>query len=430
MKKLLTVVLFLVAFANISFAGGFQTGTQNARAMGMGHAFVGMASDASAIYFNPAGLANLSGMNFLAGTTIIMPTMKFTGPAGPLSRETDAVKRTFTPINFYGTYSMGNGFSFGVGVFNPFGLGSEWPATWIGKSLAVETELRTFYINPTVAYKVNDMFQIGVGFNYIISNVLFYQVIDIPSIPLAPGVALPAAPNVGVNLEGDGKAAYTFNVGLLFKPMKDLSFGASYRHKAEITFNGDLAFSNLPAKPPGFPVGHSDLFPNGPGVAKLTMPYDFRFGISYDAMSNLTLNADFQFVGWQSYKELAVDFTKETAAWKDLKSPKNWDNSYSFKFGGEYRMDAFAFRAGYVFDNSPIPTMYMDPSLPGSNRHEFTAGVGYQITRNIRADVAYQFISFENEVKDSAVPATSPVKFNGVYKNSTNLFGVNLGFNL
>ncbi len=423
MKKLLTVVLFLVALVNFSFAGGFQTGTQNARAMGMGHAFVGMASDASAIYFNPAGLANLHGMNFLAGTTVIMPTLKFTGPA-PLTIENEAVKRTFTPINFYGTYSMDNGFSFGVGVFNPFGLGSEWPETWIGKSLAVKTELRTFYINPTVAYKINDMLQIGVGFNYIISNVLFYQVIDIPSIPLAPGVALPAAPNVGVNLEGDGKAAYTFNVGLLFSPLANLSFGASYRHNAEITFNGDLTFSNLPAKPTGFPVGHSDLFPNGTGEAKLTMPYDLRFGISYDAMPDLTFNADFQYVGWKSYKELAVDFAKETAAWKDLKTKKNWDNAFSFKFGGEYRMSPFAFRLGYVYDANPIPTMYMDPSLPGSNRHEFTAGFGYQITRNIRADVAYQFISFENEVTDSAIP------FNGVYKNSTNLFGFNLGFAL
>jgi long-chain fatty acid transport protein len=273
---------------------------------------------------------------------------------------------------------------------------------------------------------------VGVGFNYIISNVLFYQVIDLPSIPLAPGVALPAAPNVGVNLEGDGKGAYTFNVGILFKPTEDLSFGASYRHEAEIEFNGDLTFSNLPEKPTGFPVGHADLFPNGTGIAKLTMPYDFRFGLSYDAMDDLTFNADFQLVGWSSYKELAVDFANETAAWKDLKTPKNWDNAYSFKFGGEYRIDEFALRAGYVFDANPIPTMYMDPSLPGGNRHEFTVGVGYQITKNLRADVAYQFISFENNVKDSALPQIKgfPVMFNGVYKNLTNLFGVNLGYNL
>lgn len=411
MKKLLTVVLFLVAFINISFAGGFQTGTQNARAMGMGHAFVGMASDASAIYFNPAGLANLKGMNFLAGTTVIMPTMKFTGPA-PLTTETESVKRTFTPINFYGTYSMDNGFSFGVGVFNPFGLGSEWPDPWIGKALAVETELRTFYINPTIAYKVSDIFSVGAGFDYIISNITMSR-----RITSVPGVPVPT--NIKMELEGDGKAAYTFNVGFLFKPMTDLSIGASYRHSAEIEFDGEVNFSDLSVGIPAVDPILAAVFKTSKGTAKLTMPYDFRFGISFDALSNLTLNADFQFVGWSSYKELKATFDNPAY---NISIPKNWDNSYSFKFGGEYRMDAFAFRAGYVFDNSPIPTMYMDPSLPGDNRHEFTFGVGYQITRNLRADVAYQFISFENEVKDSKLP------FNGVYKNSTNLFGVNLGF--
>ncbi|MBA4250235.1 MAG: hypothetical protein C0425_00105 [Chlorobiaceae bacterium] len=414
MKKFFTVMFFLLISFNITFAGGFQTGTQGARAMGMGHAFVGLASDPSAMYFNAAGIANLKGMNFMAGTTFIMPTVNFTGPT-PLEIESETVARTFTPINFYGTYALDNGFTFGVAVFNPYGLGSEWPATWVGKSLAVETELRTFYINPTVAYKFSDNFQIGLGFNYIISSILFYQVIDIPAIPVAPGVTLPAAPNVGVNLEGDGKAAYTFNIGLLYKPMDKLSIGLAYRHEAKIDFEGDLTFQSLPKT-------HAALFPEGKGTSSLTMPYDLRVGLSYLATEDLTLNLDAQYVGWESYEALAVDFDKNTPAWTDLKTLKNWENSFTLRFGGEYRMDAFAFRAGYVYDGSPIPTRYMDPSLPGDDRHEFTIGLGYQITPNIRADVAYQFISFENTVDDSAI------RFNGTYKNTTNLFGFNLGF--
>lgn len=429
MKKFLTLLFVCILFVGNTFAGGFQTGTQNARAMGMGHAFVGMAADASSIYFNPAGLTNLKGTNILLGSTFIMPTVEFTGPTlptvtatTPLTSTTTTVARTFTPINFYAVYGMNNGFSFGIGVFNPFGLGSEWPSTWAGKSLAVKTELRTFYINPTIAYQVTENFSIGVGFNYIISDVQFYQVIDIPTIPLAPGVNLPGAANVGVNLEGNGDPAYTFNVGFLLKPNKDISLGASYRHSAEITFNGDLTFTGLNAKPAGFPIGQSDLFPSGPGVAKLTMPWDMRFGISYSATENLTLNADLQFVGWSSYEELAADFEKNTSAWKDLKSKKDWGNTRTLRVGGEYRMNDFAFRAGYVFDGSPIPTKYMDPSLPGQNRNEFTAGIGYQITKTIRVDAAYQYISFETVVTDSAIP------FNGIYNNSTNLFGINLGF--
>ncbi|MBS3944169.1 MAG: outer membrane protein transport protein [Melioribacter sp.] len=409
MKKLLQLFVSAVLFSTSIYAGGFQTGTQNARAMGMGSAFVGMVPDASAIYFNPAGLSNFKGFNLVMGTTLIMPTVDFTGPT-PLTTTTSTVERTFTPINFYAAYTMDNGLSFGLGVNNPYGLGSEWPETWLGKRLAQKTELRTFYITPTVAYKVNDYFSVGGGFSYIASNVQFVQVIDIPV--LAAG--LPAAPNIKVNLEADGDPAIAWNLGLLFKPTDWVSFGFSFRSEATLNFNGDLTFIGLTN------ATHKALFPDGKGKSKLVMPWDMRFGVSLKPMKDLTVNTDFMFVGWESYKQLEADFETNTSVWKDLLSPKRWNNTFGLKLGAEYLINNLALRAGYVYDGSPIPTKYMDPSLPGANRNEFTVGVGYQFTPNIRFDAAYQFISFTNDVTDSALP------FNGKYENSTNLFGFNL----
>lgn len=408
MKKALLISFVLFAHSLV-LAGGFQTGTQGARAMGMGHAFVGMASDPSAIYFNAAGLTNLRGINFMAGTTLIMPKVDFTGPK-PLTTVSTTVSRTFTPINIYGTYSMDNGLSFGLGVFNPFGLGSEWPEDWVGRPLSVKSELRTFYINPTVAYKLTDQLSLGAGFNYIISSVEFYRVVDIPQIG-----PFPPASKVGFNLEGDGKSAYTFNVGLLFKPFDYLSLGVAYRHSAKIDFEGDLKISNLPAT-------HTSFFPEGKAKTSITMPYDLRVGISTIPMENLTVNADFQYVGWSSYKELFVDFEQNTVAWTDQGQKRDWKNTITFRIGGEYDYKPFAFRLGYVYDGSPIPTKYMDPSLPGANRHEFTVGLGYKLMQNLTLDVAYQFISFTQDVSDS------DFGFNGEYKNSTNLVGFNVSY--
>jgi long-chain fatty acid transport protein len=422
--KKITTLLFICCFLSSSvFAGGFQIGTHNARAMGMASAYVGMASDASAIYFNAAGLTNVKGFNLLAGTTLIMPSIDFTGPT-PLSDVNSTLSKTFTPINFYAAYGMDNGLSFGIGVYNPYGLGSEYPSGWIGKRLALKTELRTFYINPTIAYKVNDFMSVGIGFSYIISKVQLLQQTDLPPIPLTATVSLPAASNVGINLEGIGDPAFNFNFGVLFKASEDLSLGFTFRTGVDLFVTGDLTFIDLPAKPTGYPLGHSDLFPAGKGKTKLSMPYDIRAGVSYNATKNLTLNADLMFVGWESYKRIAVDFEKNTAVWKDLVSPKDWENTFTLRVGAEYRINNLALRAGYVNDGNPIPTKYMDPSLPGNNRHEFTAGIGYQILSNLRVDAAFQYISFSQEVTDSALP------FNGIYDNSTTLFGFNIAYSL
>lgn len=410
MKKLVLLVVVCTFITSSSFAGGFLTGTQGAKAMGMGHAFVGQASDASAIYFNAAGLTNLKGINFMAGTTFISPKVDFTGPK-PLTTTTSTVDKTFTPINVYGSYNMDNGLALGIGVYNPYGLGSEWSSDWIGRALAVETELRTFYINPTIAYQVTEDLSFGAGFIVVVSDIFMSR-----RITSVPGVPVPT--NILMELDGSGNTAYTFNLGVLYKATDALSLGLSYRHSAEIEFDGTVNFSNLSVGIPQVDPILAGAFRSSNGKATMKMPFDLRAGISFKATTDLTLNADFQYVGWESYKELAATFENPMF---NMNAPKNWENSTTFRLGGEYAFDALAVRAGYVFDGSPIPTNTMDPSLPGKNRHEFNFGLGYQLTENIRVDAAYAYISFDADVNDSLLG------FNGKYKNSTNLFGFNVG---
>ena len=68
MKKFI-LIIFLFAFSNTLFGGGFsKVGTAaaqflkigvGARAMGLGGTFSAIANDVSTIYWNPAGIANL-----------------------------------------------------------------------------------------------------------------------------------------------------------------------------------------------------------------------------------------------------------------------------------------------------------------------------------------------------------------------------------
>ena len=61
MKKilLLTCLLSVVFVAN-AFANGLSLNSIGPKALGMGGAFVGLADDGTAIYWNPAGLAGQS----------------------------------------------------------------------------------------------------------------------------------------------------------------------------------------------------------------------------------------------------------------------------------------------------------------------------------------------------------------------------------
>ncbi len=405
LKRALVVFVVLLACSVVALAGGYQIGEHGARGMAMGGAFVAQAADGSAIYYNPAGLSFQRGMNVLLGTTLITPATTFTGPT-PSTASTDMVSQTFTPINAYVTYTMDNGLAFGVGVFNPYGLGTEWPSGWAGRYLAVKSDIQTFYINPTVSYKVSDQLSIGVGISYVTGTVTLDR-----KLPLTP---LPG--DGGFKLDGDG-TGINFNAGLLWKPTEALSIGLSYRSETKIDFEGDATFTDIPAPLAGF-------FPSGTtGKATLPMPSNLMAGIAYDITKDFTVEADFQSVGWSSYKELKVTFDKPVAGATSMAETVDWENSILLRFGGEYRMEKLALRAGFIYDGTPQPDKSVDPTLPDANRIEITVGAGYQITDMINVEAAYQYI------KASDRTVTAPTNsFPGTYKTTANLFGFNVGF--
>src|ERR1700730_18193285 len=60
-------------------AAGFALFEQGGKAMGFAGAFTAQASDPSAIFHNPAGIAFLRGTQIYLGGTAVMPTWQFEG---------------------------------------------------------------------------------------------------------------------------------------------------------------------------------------------------------------------------------------------------------------------------------------------------------------------------------------------------------------
>lgn len=408
--------MFLIVwlmFAPQVFAGGFQLNEHGAKAMGMGGAFTAQANDPSAIFFNPAGLGFQKGMKVMLGTTLMFPSTTFKYG----TEEPKMESQIFYPSNFYGTYALENGLVFGLGYFNAYGLGTKWPENWVGRELAVKTDLKTYFINPTAAYKINDQLSLGLGFSYVIASVELFNKIIIPVTPVTP-VALTDGK---ATIKGDG-TGFNFNFGFLYKPMPELSIGASYRHSTKVDFDGDATFTDMSV--------YSTQFQDGSGKTSITLPTNIMTGIAYDITPDFTLEAGFQYVGWDSYDSLIVDFDKNSAMLSDIRAGKNWENAYLIRLGGEYRMNEFAFRAGYVYDKTPQPDKSVEPMLPDANRNEISLGLGYKLSGSLTLDLAYVLIMSvdrdQHEIKSKTFGYTQLPA--GQYKSTAHLFGINVGY--
>ncbi len=347
---------------------------------------------------------------------MILPKTTFTSPA---AKSTDMVNQTFIIPSVYVGYGMENGLSFGVGLNAPFGLGTEWPEGWDGRYTALKTNLENVAINPTIAYQVSDCFMIGAGVSYTFSTVKLSYNVAVPPAGITNGL---------VSLDAKGNAL-SFNAGAIYKPMPSMSIGASYRHSTKIDYEGTAVFTNMQ------PL--ATYFPGGTGKTTIKAPAQFFVGLSYDFSKDLTVEADYQWIGWSSYDSLGVELTNGPVfppfgrpLQASSKTGKNWKDTYMLRIGGEYRHNDLSFRLGFIYDASGQPNQTVEPLLPDANRMEGTIGLGYKFAQHWLVDIAYQIILFSDRTVTGPPPTGDLNKFPGTYKSSANLFGINIGYAL
>ncbi|MFZ1281039.1 MAG: outer membrane protein transport protein, partial [Ignavibacteriaceae bacterium] len=288
---------------------------------------------------------------------------------------------------------------------------------WVGKYLAVETSLQTFIVTPVISYKPIESLAISAGFVYSFADVAIKRKGFITEDQGDPAIFNSDA---FVSLEGDDMFAYGFNAGIMFKPTKCLSIGASYHSEVKYEFEGTATTVG--------PELLAASLPHGKITAELTTPQNIAGGIAIDFSEKFKLSADFQYVGWSSYEKLEVIFTEtgDTST-----SPRLYDDSYIIRLGANYKpTEKLSFMGGVYYDKNPVSSTHLNPSLPESNRIGLSFGIEAQIFENLSVQGSYLFIRGKQlTITDSQEIYTSgDGAFNGTYNTSANIFG--LSFNL
>ena len=433
--KTLPVLLVLLFTASTSFAAGFRLPQAGAKAMGMGFAFTAQADDPSAIYFNPAGLTQLKGQNIMVGLTYVRENGgEFIGTTPvdnnvPLTSggftnqksETQKSLNFFIPNTYYTKTNASTGFSYGVGIFAPFGLGQEYNDrnTSIFRNQITKIDLMTVVVNPTIAFKVNEFLSVGAGIDWMYGKA---ELAKTPWSPLLP-------PSVGnlynLDLEAEGDA-WGYNFGLLLKPTKNLRIGANYRSPFTLKLkDGDVTIGNTSAAYLSGGLGATPT--NTKGSATISLPATFALGVSY-TMDKLTVNADADWTFWHSYASLPITIENSVPTLFSTNAQKNWKDVVALRLGAEYRVTApLALRAGFVYDPTPAPASTMGPELPDANRLNYTVGAGYKIGP-WTIDGAFQYVDkMDRTVNNQSIAALTG--FNGTWTGSAWLVGLDLGYN-
>lgn len=385
-KKLTVFIPVFLMTALLLTAGGWNNNLIGCRAISMGGAFVGLANDPSAIYYNPAGLVyqeenlnlSLEGFHIWPHHTYVMPSGKTA-----YSQYDNSLTQVFL------SYRMNSKFTLGFGAYVPYaGGGVNWKEDQLGYPF--KSTLGIMTLAPTLAYKVNQTLSVGFKVNYYLAG-------------LKVDTEMPSYGPMHTEEKG---TAISAGVGLMYRPSEKLGIGLSVRGPARVELRGKTSIT----------VQYSELGSikfDRDSETTFNLPWDLELGISYRMSERITLSSSAQYTMW-SVLDKVKKTIKDVPYVGDIHQHQvmNFEDILVLRGGVEYQVpQGISLRAGIGYDRYATPESTLSISNIDVNKLILLGGIGYQF-KSMKINFTYAYaLGYQREKEISGFDHTLEEKY-------------------
>lgn len=392
-KTLFTKSALAVAVAIIStqaWSAGFQLNEFSSSGLGRAYSGEGaIADDAGNASRNPALIMMFDRPTFSAGAVYIDPDVNISGKSPYTGRSTDAdnIAPTAWVPNAHFVMPINEQFGWGASVTSNYGLATEFNDNYIVGEYGGKTDLKTVNLNLSGAYRLNDSWSFGVGFNAV------YADAKIERYSGEQTAALPKVSQKIASLKGD-EWGYGWNAGILYELDKNNRYGLTYRSEVKIDFDGDYKSgirtqaNALPGAGTAFPWGTTNA--TVPGSLTLNLPEMWELSGYNRVAPQWAIHYSMAYTSWSQFQELKATGTNgQTLFYKE----EGFKDSYRIALGTTYYMDkSWTFRTGIAYDDSPVPASKRSISIPDQDRLWLSAGTTYAFNDDASIDVGVSYM--------------------------------------
>ncbi|RIX49041.1 MAG: transporter [Rhodocyclales bacterium GT-UBC] len=379
--------VLLLAFSGVASAAAFQLWEQNAS--GLGNAYAGsaaIADNASTIFFNPAGMTQMTGLQLSAGAVGVGAYYEFRNSGSTVSGNDGGNAGGWAAVpNGYFSAQLTNDLFLGFGVSVPFGLATEYnDSNWVGRFQSLKSEIRTVNYNPSVAYRINDKISLGLGINY--------QTINAEMTNMTP---------VGLyRVKGDD-STWGWNAGALFTLSPAMRVGVSYRSTMDYTLDGTRSVAGV----------------SRPATASIKLPDTFILSVWQQVSDRWEAMGDLSYTNWSTVDKLNI----RTSAGTDVET-FGYKDSWRIAWGAAYKAtDAMKLKFGLAYDRTPVTNTDRSARVPDNDRLWFSLGGQWNAGRYGKFDLGYSYLY----VKDPSISQSKlGTTLRGQYDDSAHLIGV------
>jgi len=429
-------------FSGSSLAAGYRLYEQSTS--GMGNAYAGRGAqieDATLVQSNPAAIVHLQGPQLSVGAAVIDVTTDYSnaeaysaaGAAVEGRSSGDLNLTEAVPYLFY-TAPVNQRMSWGVGLFVPFGLGSDYDSDWVGRYLADETEVQVLSLQPTLAYQLTEQLSIGagVGINRIEGKLSKYkdhsgmcEMEDGLNAAYGMPVYNPDYCDSHYQVEGDDWGI-GYTLGLHWQPSRNTRLALVYFSEVDYQLQGDSEIINTPIT--GANIGDTpymlnvgdhlpavdlttgllavDSYKSEASALELTTPASVSLTLDQQLSSPISLQASLIWTGWSSLETITVRSLEPGSISASTQLPQNlavegyigyipeyWRNTLSGALGLTYQYNnQWRWKLGYAFDESPVSDEHRTARMPDNDRHWLTLGMNWKFSARWSLDAAYGYM--------------------------------------
>jgi long-chain fatty acid transport protein len=382
MIRILVLWLCLFVLPNDSFAGGYAIPPQTAKGAGLANAITAGVTDPSAVYTNPAALGEVEGNQIMGGVNYIntLGRVRNDGRESHNLHDDD-----FVPNLFANYHIPGTDLTLGLGTYTPFGLATSYGEDSFTRFAAIRTQLKTLYVTPSISWSPLPYLSVGGGISFVHSSAALSRSIFLFAESVGEG-------KIRITDTDNG---YGYNLGVLIKPHETLKFGWTYRSRVDLDFDSaDVKFRDAAL------VGGLSTRTQAKGI-HIPLPPVISAGIQWQINPEWGLEFVYDFTRWSEFKRLRFRFDSPLPAVGGLSPipgfiiPEDWRDTSTFRLGSYYRISkGLELRAGFFFDENPIPAKNLSPAVPGVGSFSVSSGLGYTWNK-VTVDLGYMAVFYK-----------------------------------
>ena len=409
MKKV-NLAILAVSASTMAFAAGFGLYEGSARGNALGGAVMGKAVDASANFYNPATLSDLTNTVVTVGLTTEHPTADMYVDGHP-SRKMDP--GCFVLPHAYIAQPLPYDFTFGLGIAPEYGLGTHYHRNWSMAWNTRDTTIKGIALNPNLSYAITEDWSISAGFRLMFFE--FDQHSDQMAVRNGQSYG-----TVRDHLHGDnGMLDWGWQLSSRYKITEKLSAGVMYKSFIDCKIKGynhtqvekyddsaigpqvqkgveaALSAAGVPAGTPMYnslyqqyysqyysaavqqahgQVDQGAASADGPASAKVRLPQSLTTGLNYDVTDDLHLGTAVTWTEWSCMDEINFNLPGD----HDKTVPLKWNDTWRVGLGAAYDLtESLTLMGSYIFDQDPCRKYYGSSMLPPGDRQIATVGFGY-----------------------------------------------------